>query len=310
LTGIFDLLAHGADVLSDSFGRLDPRFAVVALAFQAGNLIFRAEAWRNVIAAAYSDRRVPRLGVGAAYVAGVALNGFLPARGGEAAKIALARLQVRNSSVVAIASASSVVLAFDALLGLILIAVAWATGALPASPHLPGTISSLTQWPVLIGAAVAAVIVGTAVPFVRKPVGTWLRRIVADARRGAAVWKSPRLYAKTVMSMQAGAWLTRIAAAYFLLAAFGLPASMRLALLVVVLGGLSALVPATPGGLGTQQVLLVYALHGTVKAGTALSFSIGMQLAVTITNTLVGITAAMIVFKTVRPMTALRAAGR
>jgi uncharacterized membrane protein YbhN (UPF0104 family) len=308
VNGVLGALSHAADALTDPFGRLDPRFAVVALAFQGANLVFRAAAWRNVLVAAYPNRRVSLLGVGAAYAAGVALNGFLPARGGEAAKIGLARLQVPGSSVVTIAAAGSVVLAFDALVGGILILVAWATGALPQAPHAPALISHLASRPLVVG-AVALTLAGLA-GLAAKRFARPLRRLVTNLRRGGAVLRAPRRYVQTVVSMQIGAWISRIGAAFFLLAAFGLPASLRLATLVVVLGGLSTLVPATPGGMGTQQLLLVYALHGTIAAATALSFSIGMQVTVTVTNTLIGVIAAMVVFKTVRPLGALAAATR
>jgi glycosyltransferase 2 family protein len=308
VNGVLGALSHAADALTDPFGRLDPRFAVVALAFQAANLVFRAAAWRNVLVAAYPNRRVSLLGVGAAYAAGVALNGFLPARGGEAAKIGLARLQVPGSSVVTITAAGSVVLAFDALVGGTLIIVAWATGALPQAPHAPASISHLTGRPFVV-VAVAIALAGAA-GLAAKRFARPLRRLVTNLRRGGAVLRTPRRYVQSVVSMQVGAWISRIGAAFFLLAAFGLPASLRLATLVVVLGGLSTLVPATPGGMGTQQLLLVYALHGTIAAATALSFSIGMQVTVTVTNTLIGVIAAMVVFKTVRPLGALAAATR
>ncbi|MGZ4379106.1 MAG: hypothetical protein ACXVRY_13575 [Gaiellaceae bacterium] len=80
-------------------------------------------------------------------------------------------------------------------------------------------------------------------------------------------------------------------------------------MLVVVLGGLSTLVPATPGGMGAQQLLLVYALQGTVAAATALSFSVGMQVTVTATNTLIGLVAVTGVFGTFRPLAAIGAAS-
>jgi uncharacterized protein (TIRG00374 family) len=140
--------------------------------------------------------------------------------------------------------------------------------------------------------------------------GARLRPAFANVRRGFAILGTPGRYARTVVSVQVGAWICRIGAAFFLLAAFGLPASVRLAALVVVLGGLSTLVPAAPGGMGAQQVLLVYALNGTVAAATALSFSIGMQVTVTATNTLIGVVAAMIVFRTLRPLTAVASAAR
>ena len=94
--------------------------------------------------------------------------------------------------------------------------------------------------------------------------------VVAKVTGGMAILGTPGRYIRIVVTMQVGAWASRIASAFFLLAAFSLPASPRLAMLVVVLGGLSTLVPATPGGMGAQQLLLVYALQGTVAAATAL----------------------------------------
>jgi uncharacterized membrane protein YbhN (UPF0104 family) len=308
MSGVFGAVSHGFDALTDPFGKLDPRFAAVALAFQAANLVFRAVAWRNVLVAAYPNRRVSLLNIGAAYAAGVASNGFLPARGGEAVKVGLARLQLRGSSVVTIAAAGSVLLAFDAVVGGVLILVAWGTGALPRAPQVPAVVSALSARPLATCAVVAALAVGGFLA--AKRFAGPLRLFLARARSGGAILTTPRRYLRTVVTMQVGAWASRIGAAFFLLAAFGLPASARLATLVVVLGGLSTLVPATPGGMGTQQLLLVYALHGTVAAATALSFSVGMQVTVTVANTLIGLAAVMVVFKTLRPFAAVGAAAR
>jgi uncharacterized membrane protein YbhN (UPF0104 family) len=307
MSGFFAAVTHGVDALTDPFGKLDPRFGLIALTFQAANLIFRAAAWRNVLVAAYPNRRVSLFGMGAAYAAGVASNGFLPARGGEAVKVGLARLQLPGSSVVSIAAAGSVLLAFDAVVGAVLILLAWSTGALPQTPHLPATLSALTDKPLAIIGFTAALglVVFLAARRFAKP---W-RLLTARVRAGAAILTTPGRYVRTVVTMQAGAWGSRIAAAFFLLAAFGLPASARLATLVVVLGGLSTLIPATPGGMGAQQLLLVYALHGTVAAATALSFSVGMQVTVTATNTLIGLVAVMVVFRTLRPLAAIGAAS-
>ena len=72
---------------------------------------------------------------------------------------------------------------------------------------------------------------------------------------------------------------------------------------------MSTLVPATPGGAGTQQLLIVVALQQVASAASALSFSIGMQVGITLVNTIVGVVAIMLVFGTMRP-TAIRAALR
>ena len=65
---------------------LDGRFLAGALAPARGACV-PPLALRNVLAAAYPARRVPTASV-ACVRGGVALNGFLPARGGEAAKVA------------------------------------------------------------------------------------------------------------------------------------------------------------------------------------------------------------------------------
>jgi hypothetical protein len=69
-------------------------------------------------------------------------------------------------------------------------------------------------------------------------------------------------------------------------------------------------VPATPSGVGTQQVMIVYLLHETVSTAHALAFSIGMQARITAVNTLIGLTAMMLIFRTVRPVAAVRAVAR
>jgi uncharacterized membrane protein YbhN (UPF0104 family) len=299
--GVGGWIGHWAGALAEPFDRLDPRLALLALVCQAGNLAARAVAWRNVLAAAYPGRRIPVIRVGAAYAAGVALNGYLPARGGDAAKIALVRAQLPGSSAVAIAAASSVLLVFDALVGGSLLAFAVASG-LAAPPSLP-SVGGTT-------AAVAVLALTAAAWLAVRLLGPRLRRAIGDARSGVAVLGSPRRYFGTVASVQALAWVFRIAAVVCLLGAFGLPASPELAAFVVVLGGLSTAVPAGPGGAGAQQLLVVYGLHGTVSATAALSFSIGMQAGVTAVNTAVGVAAAVLVLRTVRPLRAVRAASR
>ena len=84
---------------SDRFGRLDGRFLVAALVLQLGTLAFRSFAWRGVLVAAYPGREVRVLSVAGAYAAGVAMNAFMPARGGELAKVLVARTQIVGSTV-------------------------------------------------------------------------------------------------------------------------------------------------------------------------------------------------------------------
>jgi uncharacterized membrane protein YbhN (UPF0104 family) len=174
-----------------------------------------------------------------------------------------------------------------------LLALAWSLGAVPVLPHpsLP-----------LVGAAAGVLVLAAAV-LVRAP------RLRARLRQGTAILSTPRVYFRQVVPAQLGAWTCRIGVAFALLAAFGLPATLPLAGLVVVAGGLSTLVPATPGGAGTQQVLVVYALQQTAAAASILTFSIGMQVGITVVNTLAGLAGLALLAGAVRPA-ALRAALR
>jgi uncharacterized membrane protein YbhN (UPF0104 family) len=297
-------LVASADSIIEQFGALDGRFLAAALALQLANVGLRAFAWRNVLASAYPETRVPVLGIACAYAAGAALNGYVPARGGEGLKILLARTRIPGSSIATVAASSTVLMGLDAALGSVLLLVAWQFGwtSAPALPGLPAG-----AWAALI---LLAITTAVAVYLVGRRFGGPVARLLGRIARGFAVLRQPARYVRDVVPVQLAAWACRVGVAFCLLGAFGLPATVQNAVLVVVVGGLSTLVPVTPGGAGTQQVLVAFALHGTVSTAAALSFSAGMQVGITLVNTLVGLTALMVVFRTMRPFEAVRAARR
>jgi uncharacterized membrane protein YbhN (UPF0104 family) len=251
-----------------------------------------------VLAAAYPQQRIPVFSLGCAYAAGMALNAYLPARGGEGAKVALARTQLPGSCVPTIAGSLTVLVLMDALMGASLIVLLWATGVLPTLPSLPGIPFAP------IAAAIAAVM-GVAL-LVRRSRAVLLR-IFSSAAQGCVIMRSPLLYVRSVFPLQLGAWACRIGVVYFVLAAFGIEAGLETALLVVVLNGLSTVVPV-PGGAGSQQVLAAFALQGVISTAAAVSFSLSMQVGITAVNTAVGLAAAMLLFRTMHPVAAARSA--
>lgn len=273
------------DAFSDRIAALDARWILVALVFHLGNLSCRAIAWRAILSAAYPAARIRLLDVGAAYAAGVAANGYLPARGGEALKVALVRLRITGSTVAGVSASSGVVLLFDTAVGASLLATAWALGLVPALPHPSLPVAVAAGAVLVVGAAIVA-----AVP-----------RLRSNLRQGTTIMTTPGLYLRRVVPYQAGAWACRLGVAFAMLSAFGVPATVPIAGLVIVASGMSTLVPATPGGAGTQQLLTVIALQQVASAASVLSFSIGMQVGVTVVNTLIGLTAITLVFGTMRP---------
>jgi uncharacterized membrane protein YbhN (UPF0104 family) len=284
------------DAVLDRLAGLDPRLAALALVFHVGNHLLRAVAWRNVIAAAYPVCRLPLLPIASAYATGVALNAVAPARGGDAAKIALARAAIPGSSVATLASTMSILVLFDMAMATALVLVVAAGGLVPLSAPSAG------WWP-LAGLAVAvAAFVGWRL-LRRRLSGLWCR-----IRQGGAILRTPARYLRGVALVQCGAWVCRIGVVLCLLAGFGLPASVPTAAVVMILCGASTLVPLTPGGAGTQQVMVALALSQTASAAAVVSFSVGMQAGITVVNALLGLAGAMVAFGTLRPLSAVRAA--
>jgi uncharacterized membrane protein YbhN (UPF0104 family) len=228
----------------------------------------------------------------------MALNAYLPARGGEGAKVALARAQISGSCVPTLAASLTVLLVADAAIGASVILALWATGVLPNLPSLPSL--GFAQ----VAAAVTAIVV---LFLVARRWRTVVRRFVQSAARGLAVMRSPSLYVRSVLPFQLGAWTCRIGVVYFVLQAFRIEAGLETALLVVVLSGLSTAVPV-PGGAGSQQILATFALQGVISTAAAVSFSVSLQVGITAVNTAVGLAATMLLFRTMRPLAAARTA--
>jgi uncharacterized membrane protein YbhN (UPF0104 family) len=295
-------LAGAVTLAVDRVEALDARYLAPALVLQLATLAFRALALRGVLAAAYPRRRISVASVAGAYATGVALNGFLPARGGEAAKVALLRARLPGSSVATIASSLSVVLVLDAILGASLVVVLWATGVLPALP-LP-SLPSAEHAP-FVGALAAVAVAGGVLAARRFAAGA--RRVLTAVAAGTAVLRSPVRYARTVLPFQLAAWTCRVGVVFLVLRAFHIEAGLETAALLVVLNGAATAVPV-PGGAGSQQLLATYALQGAVSAAGAVSFSLGMQAGVTAVNTAVGLAGAMLLYRTLRPVAALREA--
>ena len=137
-----------------------------------------------------------------------------------------------------------------------------------------------------------------------------LAGVVDLVRQGAALLSRPGRFLREAVSWQIGAWLARVAVAFAALHAFGLPASLLDAVLVVVVTGLAGVIPFLPEGVGAQQAMLVYALRKTASAASVVAFGVGMQVGVTLIDLTVGVLALLISFRTLALRNALRASRR
>jgi uncharacterized membrane protein YbhN (UPF0104 family) len=293
------VLDHIAATLAagvDHVEALDGRFLLPALVLQLGCLVLRSLVWRNVLAAAYTDRPVPVVSVAASYAAGSALNAFTPARGGDVVKLLLVRTCIAGSTLATIVASFSVLLLLDGVISGSLISGLWALGVLPALPAFP---SVDVWWLLLAGLVPLALLVAWRV----RP--RLLRSVLAHVVQGLAIVRKPRRYLTTVVPLQLGAWGCRLGVVFLVLAAFNIHVGLETAAVLVVLNGLATAIPI-PGGGGTQQVLAAYVLQGVTTVAEAVSFSLSLQLGVTIVNTVGGMFAMLLLFRSHKPLDAVR----
>jgi uncharacterized membrane protein YbhN (UPF0104 family) len=280
----------------------------LALACHVAKTACRSRAWRNVVAAAYPDTQVRYRDVLGAYVAGVAVNAVLPARGGDLMRLYLVKSRVRGATYPTLASTLAVELCFDVAVSVALLIWAVQQGVLPGLeviPRLPAfDLAWIIDHPVAaaaIVAALAAVIALLLVRASRHAVG--LKRRLAQ---GFAVLGDLRAYLRSVAAWQAADWVLRLATIFFFLRAFGIGVDVDVgtnverALLAQVAQSVSGVVPLTPAGIGTEQALLVYLFAGEVPTGALISFSVGMQLILIAANVALGFGAVLAMLGTLR----------
>jgi uncharacterized membrane protein YbhN (UPF0104 family) len=262
----------------------------------------RSRAWRNIVQAAYPRTNVRWRSVYGAYVAGVGVNAVLPARGGDVLRLYLLKHRVEGSTYPTLASTLLVDGLVDIVLASALVAWALAFGLLPGLdvvPRLPPIDwLYLFQHPRL-GLAVAIGLLALLV------VGlTWGAAKVNDfwarVRQGFTILRDPHAYLRRVVLWDIVDWSLRLATVYFFLRAFGLPSGAQAVALVQTTMSLSTALPFTPGGVGTEQALLVYVFRGDAATSALLSFSIGMKLVLTLVNVIVGFIAIVLMLGTFR----------
>jgi uncharacterized protein (TIRG00374 family) len=283
-------------------------FVAFALACHVARLALRAVAWRAILAASYPESPPKLRTVFGAYVVGVGVNNVIPARGGDLTKLYLVRHRIPGATYTTLAPTLLVETLFDAVVGAGFLAWALVIGVLPARniyDRLP-----TVDWRFVFRHAELSLIAGLALLLVLLVGLVYLRlhgrRMWRRFEQGFAILGDRSRFLGWVVVPQAGSWVMRIAATYFFLDAFHVPASIHNALLAQVVDSLSTLFPATPGGAGTKQGLTEYLFRGRgVSTTLLLAFSVGANIAMTVVNLLlafaaIGLMARTLSFKRLR----------
>jgi uncharacterized membrane protein YbhN (UPF0104 family) len=242
--------------------------AAVTVALHIANVVVRAHAWRNIVAAAYPAQHVRKGKIFLAYAAGAGVNAVSPWRGGELLRLSLARRSVSTSTYSGLASTVAAESIFNLFATGGLLAWAVARGAVPA-PDLGVLFELIATVAALL---LAALCLGC---------GKRLRRPLVT---GFGVFRDPVAYLRRVAAWQALDWLLRLATISAFMVAFGIDGGVETVLLVQGAQSASSLLPLAPARIGTKQAVLVYVLGSQVPTASLLAFVAGSELLLAGTN--------------------------
>jgi uncharacterized membrane protein YbhN (UPF0104 family) len=273
----------------------------LALLCHVIKLLFRARAWQNIVRASYPEGRLKFRSAFGAYVAGVGVNSIAPARGGDLVKLYLVKHRVEGARYSTLAPTLIVETIFDFFVAGGLMLWALTIGVLPT--HSVYSRIPTVDWKFFLRHDKLTAIILIAL-LVAALVGMlWARRRALEfwenTKLGFAILGDKRRFYLGVIVPQALSWGFRLACLYFFLEAFHVHASIHNALLAQVVDSLATLFPATPGGAGTKQGLIVYLFRGQAVSKTLLlAFSVGSNIAIVVTNLVLGLAAIALMART------------
>ncbi len=278
----------------EALGSVDLALVAVALAFHLSGLLLRSVAWRNIIRTGSGGAETSLGAVTGGLLAGVGLNGVVPARGGDALKLFVIHRRLPHTTYPMLASTLIAETLFNAVMAMLLMLWAWQTERLPSAPELPGLSAFEISWAARHPTVAASTIillsgVTVALALVHR---AGLKNRWHQIEDGIRILRSPRAYGRSVVTYQAGAWIARVITAWFFLDAFRIEPSVPNALMVVLVQGVGTVLIVTPGGVGPKQALIVVLLAGEAPRSTILAFSAGMEVTIVAFQLAVGILAA------------------
>jgi uncharacterized membrane protein YbhN (UPF0104 family) len=280
--GVLDLL--GVDVSGwfadvwDALTSIGAGYLIAGWTLQTAQTTLTALGWYFILRAAYPRSPVLYRQILAAYAAGVALNGFLPANIGTFVMLLMFVAIVPGANFAGVLGGMLVQKIFFTVVGAFVYVYLFATveGTLERQFKLPHDHPGLT---VSIAVGVVVLVVLLIRVFKRK-----LREVVKKAAQGGAILARPREYLVRVALPSFGAWVAKLGVIAVFLAGYGITVTFHSVMSVVGGNSIANTVSVTPGGVGVNQATNVAALSDVTDPATATAYSLGQQLAVTAWN--------------------------
>jgi uncharacterized membrane protein YbhN (UPF0104 family) len=292
---------HAVSVFFDHLRQVRWDALAIGVGFHLLKLMLRGRAWQNILRAAYPEDRLKYRSALGAYVAGVGVNSVTPARGGDLVKLYLVKHRMQDARYPTLAATLVVETIFDFFVAGAVIIWALSLGVLPT--HLAYSRLPSVDWKWFLRHEKTTLIALAVLALVLVVVSLWLRaralEFWARVRQGLAILSDRGAFVRGVLVPQAVSWVFRLASLYFFLEAFHVQANIHNALLAVVVDSLATLFPATPGGAGTKQGLIVVVFrHRAISRSLLLAFSVGMNITLTVVNLALGLLAIGVMART------------
>jgi uncharacterized membrane protein YbhN (UPF0104 family) len=295
-------VVHAIGVFFHHLAAVEWKWIGFAVAAHLCKLIAVSRAWRNIVKAAYRERRVRWRQMFGAYVSGTGVNAIIPARGGDAVKLFIAKRRIEGATYTTLVATVLLQTLFDMVIASCFILWAVTQGALPGLDVLPDLPSLDYGW--AFRHPTVGLILFVALLLFGGLLLIWIVERMEDFKeriaQGFSAFRDRPYYVTRVVPFQLLDWSLRLVAVFCFLHAFGVPATLRNALLVQVSQSLATILPFSPGGIGTEQAFLVYLFRNVTSHSQALSFSVGMRVTLTIVNAGLGFTAILVMLKTLR----------
>src|SRR4051794_10154519 len=253
-------------------------YLVAGWSLQTLQTTMTALGWYYILRAAYPDAPPLYRQVLAAYAAGIALNGFLPANIGTFAMLLMFVAIIPGANLPGAIGAMLVQKIFFTVAGAFVYVYLFATveGTWERQFKLPHDHPALML--IALGGGLMLIVILARV-FRAK-----LAELVKKAKQGGAILGRPRQYFAQVVLPSFVGYAAKLGVIAVFLAAYGITVDFHTVMSVQGGNSIANTVSVTPGGVGVNQATNVAALAGETDSATATAYSLGQQLAITAWN--------------------------
>jgi uncharacterized membrane protein YbhN (UPF0104 family) len=306
---------HAISLLVDQAASVNVPLLLLGTALYIFSQCVRTLGWYTILRASYPDAyELKRRDVVKAYLAGSGLNAVIPARGGDAVKLAIVHRHIPDSRYSTLIATFVPETLFETFFGTALVIWALARGFLPV-PNAVGEIPSydvslFVEHPVVSTVATVAALAAM--------YGLWRllryrgRVTVGRVKQGLAVFNSPKLFLTGVVSWQALARLIRLGSLAAFMEAFSLPVTLSTVVLVMAAQGGGRIIPLAPASTGLRLAMLSYGFvevtHQAVDIAAITTFTFGVGAVLMLSGLVIALTIIFLEFGTLSPRRAVAAA--